>query len=535
LALKKAGVFPDNEPIWLVGNLLDKQAAEDGFNRKVMLINNLDDLIQAVEKSVINGIPRASLLIMVSIPDSLKVSLEEFTKLVNALPEVNVYEVGRGSSHVVANPFVYGTLNVLIAEAKGMSRTQYITDMDPNDKQKQILLTLDQDLAIQKSKLSDSLKVLEELNNEKIVLQRKIDDLQAKLINNSDVKMEAYRDTISSLENTLSRLEEDLATERKKSKELSKKYAEATNTIIDHTYSISALKNKLAKADELANSYKLDLKAQNQLYIELQTRMSNLSKSQVDKEQYVILENEIARSKKRIQTLETELNNSIVKTREKDLDIKDLINELDRFHRGDLTQTVLGRTLILDKAELKNTDLIYIKIVNELPYFRLALSYLFDELQERYNNKAKLMILKNDDGLDSVIFNGLKIFGDLESIPRDVSMFRLHPNLSMFNGITKLEETTDCIVIVDYIQNNEYYLTTSARKTVMTMVRNYEMINNKLLGLQGSPLTLGFQSIYDLSYDPRIGSAGLPTTRHLYVKEKVGGWALALNIKGNNV
>ena len=67
------------------------------------------------------------------------------------------------------------------------------------------------------------------------------------------------------------------------------------------------------------------------------------------------------------------------------------------------------------------------------------------------------------------------------------------------------------------------------------MVRNYEMINNKLLGLQGSPLTLGFQSIYDLSYDPRIGSAGLPTTRHLYVKEKVGGWASALNIKGNNV
>lgn len=538
LALKKPGVFPDNEPIWVVGNILDKQAIEDGFNRKAMAINNLDDLITAVEKSILNSKPRASLLIMSDIPSSLKSSLEEFRRLVNTLSEVNVYEIGRGDSHVVDHPIEYGTLNALIAEARGLSRTQYITDMDPSDKQKQVMLTLDEDLAIYKDKLKESLTQIVNLNTQTHNLQLEIADLKAKLSNNSEVKMEAYRETIERLESMLSRLESDLHTEKKKSAELSSKYADVINKNIDLNYTIEALKNKIEKADALTEKFKQELKAQNQLYNELQTRMSNLAKAQVDKEQYVMLSSDLDRSKKLVQDLEAQLNEVRIQSREKDIDIQDLNRELDKYYRDELTQTVLGRTAILDKATLTTTDLIYIKIVNELPYFRLALTYLFEEIQERYDNKAKLLILKNDDGLDSYLFNGLNIYADLNSIPRDAKMARLHPNIKMFMGIEKLEESTDCLVVVDYIQNNEYYLSTKARETVMTMVRDVEMMSSmdsskKALKFHGSPLTLGVRSIFDLEYDPRIASAGLPTTRHLFVKQKAIDWASVLNIRGN--
>lgn len=540
MALKKPGVFPDNEPIWVVGNILDKQAVEDGFNRKAMAVSSLDDLITAVEKSILNGMPRASLLIMPDIPSSLKSSLEEFRRLLNTLTEVNVYEIGRGDSHVVDHPIEYGTLNALVAEARGLSRTQYITDMDPTDKQKQVMLTLNEDLAIHKGKIKDALNQVSALNSQIHNLQLEITDLKAKLSNNSEVKMEAYRETIDRLESMLSRLESDLFTEKKKSSELSSKYTEEINKNIDANYSIEALKNKINKADEVTEKFKRELKAQNQLYNELQTRMSNLAKAQVDKEQYVMLASDLTRSKRLVQDLESQLNDVRVQSREKDFDIQDLNKELDKFLRGNLTQSILGRTAILDKGTLTSTDLIYIKIVNELPYFRLALTYLFEEIQERYDDKAKLVILKNDDGLDSYLFKGLNIYSDLNSIPRDETMARLHPNLQMFKGIEKFEESTNCLVVVDYIQNNEYYLSTKARETVMTMLRDAEMMSSmddtkKALKFHGSPLTLGVRSIFDLEYDPRIASAGLPTTRHLFVKQKALDWASVLNIRGNTL
>src|SRR5699024_11411974 len=58
------------------------------------------------------------------------------------------------------------------------------------------------------------------------------------------------------------------------------------------------------------------------------------------------------------------------------------------------------RTAILDHIELKSTDLVYIKVVDNLPYHRSAVSELFTQLDEHYNGKAKMVIINYDDGLN---------------------------------------------------------------------------------------------------------------------------------------
>src|SRR5699024_4457904 len=109
--------------------------------------------------------------------------------------------------------------------------------------------------------------------------------------------------------------------------------------------------------------------------------------------------------------------------------------------------------------------------------------------------------------------------------------FLLHPNTSMFTGGERFEEHVELLLVVDYTGGNDYLMTSIALENVFTMVRYPSMMKDDKLGLQGSPLTLGSESVYDLTYDSRIASSGIRTNRLTLIEIKVNEWLNQLKLR----
>lgn len=527
---KLMGYFPDNEPIWVISqHLSQKDDVEQGLNRKTFYIRDLNDLVKAVESAPKhNGQTYASLILFKDIPELILNELEEFLKVFNIQGTIRVYEIGR--EKLIKNSFEFGTLIELIATAKGVTRTQYVNELDPEDKQKNVLMSLEVDVQIEKDKVKTKEQKVDELQELLDEAINKIKDYETHL--NYTVKQQ-QRDSKKLLELTnyeLQTSEAELEAERKKSYEYSEINKTLNEQAMEDKYTIDALNNKISKLERTLEVLNDEMERRDKELAEYQLRTRNLYRTSVDGEKYVLLESELEQEKRKYKALEEDLRLANTRYRETQIDMEVLKDQISSMRKGMITQEILGRTTILDRRRLTNTDLIYIKVIDNLPYHRLAIQYLFEELQSRYQNRAKMMIIKQDDGLDNYLFNGLPLYKSLEEVEYEVDQFRLHPHTAMFTGMERLEYTVDCILVVDYIMNNDYLLQTEARGSIFTMVRKPEMLRDVRLELKGLPLTMGPESIFNLEYDALIGNSMIRENRREVLRNKVAIWASKLNI-----
>lgn len=524
------GFFPDNEPVWVITqHLSQKEDVEQGLNRKTFYIKDLNDLVKAVESAPkINGRTYASLILFKDIPELILNEIEEFIKVFNVEGTVRVYEVGR--EQLVKGSYEFGTLTELLAVAKGVTRTQYINELDPEDKQKNVLTSLEVDLAVLKDNLKVKDKRIGELQEMLEDSLNKIKDYENHLTH--EVKQQ-QRDSKKMLEKTtyeLQSAEATLEAERKKAYEYSEINKALNEQSMEDKYTIEALKSKISKMEKVVEVLNNEMEHRDQELADYQMRTHLLYSSSVDGEKYVLLENELQQEKRRYKELEDDLRIANTRYREAMIDIEMMRDQIGKMRKGMITQEVVGRTTILDRRRLTNTDLVYIKVIDNLPYHRLAVSLLFQEIKRRYGGRAKLMIIKNDDGLDKYLYEGLELYKSLDEVDSDVDMFRLHPHTAMFTGIERIEYMVDCIVVVDYVMNNDYVLQSAARESILTMVRNPDMLNDMRLELKGLPLTIGTSSIFNLEYDPLIGKSLVRENRREVLQKKVLAWADRLNI-----
>lgn len=526
------GFFPDNEPIWVITqHLSQKEDVEQGLNRKTFYIKDLNDLVKAVESAPkINGRTYASLILFKDIPELILNEIEEFIKVFNVEGTVRVYEVGR--EQLVTGSYEFGTLMELIAVAKGVTRTQYINELDPEDKQKNVLVSLEVELSILKDTIKTKERRITELQGMLEDALNKIKDYENHLTH--EVKQQ-QRDNKKLLEQTkyeLQSTEAALDAEQKKSYEYGQINKTLNEQAMEDKYTIEALKSKIAKMEKTIDILNTEMEHRDRELSEYQMRTHQLYSSSVDGEKYVLLENELLQEKRRYKDLEEDLRIANTRYREAMIDIEAMREQISKMRKGMITQEVVGRTTILDRRRLTNTDLVYIKVIDNLPYHRLAVTMLFEEIKKRYGGRAKMVVIKNDDGLDKYLFDGLELYKSMDEVDSGIDIFRLHPHTAMFTGIEKIEYMVDCLVVVDYVMNNDYVLQSAARETILTMVRDADMMYDIRLELKGLPLTMGSASIYNLEYDALIGKSLIRENRREILNKKVLAWANRLNIVG---
>lgn len=523
--------FPDNEPIWVItASLYKKDELEEGLNRATIYVNSLDRLIEAIESAPKeNNEVLASVVIFDDLPDDIKKTISSVVEIFSVMPTVKVYEIGR--DQLVEGSYEFGSTTELIRQAKGMTRSQYIVELNPDDKQTQVLESLEYDLEISKTKSKDLEKVIQEKNEQIEQLHKDIKDLKAQIDLEIKPREREQSKRIEDLEENLRLTNKELEYSRKESFENQQKASKFERELSDRNYHINALENtrevhlrKIATLEEQLDTLDMEMHENSQHYQEL------LSTS-VDGGRYALIQKELETLKLKNKEQLKEINDLHIRLSELTIQKTDLQNTINTMRKGVTTLEVIGRTLDLDHYRLKNTDLVYIKVVESLPYHRLAVLMLFEELEAHYGKDlVDLVIIKNDEGFDKYIFEGFPLYKNYEETELGVNKYRIHPHTTMFTGLEQYESYVSCLFVVDYIQNDDYLLESLAREEVMTMVRYSKDLKDPRLNLRGKPLSLDDQSIYPLSYDSEIASALIQENRHNVLRLRVKEWFNKLHI-----
>lgn len=532
------GAFPEKMEVWLVTEHVTYiKEFEEVFHRKVRYIKDLNDLVLAAEQSPrypVEGYTEpcvyASVIFYKALPSDVVSDLTNVLMVLDVVEKLAVYEVGR-DDQVYSSSYVYGSLNQLEKDYKGLDRSDYINDLPDEDKQKRVLEGLD----LEVNRLKEALTAREEeyvrLTKKYKELQKKNNDLQASMDTEVNVhskerekELEDVRRQLRDVRDSLDLSHKSLLNSRQKVKELEEKNFDLTYTKEALNNQITRLKDELQLSSEEYTSLEED-------YRVLQEERADLLLKTSDGEKVEVILNDLDRVRRELESTEKELRNTRVLFREEEIRNKELEQVIEMQRRGHITEEVMGRTAILDHMELHNTDLVYIKVVDSLPYHRSAVKSLFEKIDAKYNGKARMAIISYDDGFDKYRYDGINVYRSLDDVSIQDKYFRLSPNTSMFTGGREYEDKIELLFIMDYTGGNDYLVKTDSMSNIMTMVRYAGMMNDAKLGLRGNPLTIGVESIYDLTYDSHIAGAGIEKTRKRYIDKKTEDWMQRLNLR----
>lgn len=525
------GFFPENEPIWVITSYLnEKEDIENGLNRNTVRLININDILINAEASLRDGQPCASLIITEHLPVDIESRLSEVVKALNLMPKVKVYEINRDPLFNYAAEI--GSIRQLILLSRDKTRSENIKTFDnPDDKQAEIMRSLEADIAILETKLEGLNKEKEVEEQGKLEAIRRLKELVVEVEQRYLPDVNRYKSLAEQLEVNLKDIKVDLEQEQNKTDKYRKEKDEALSKVVDLEYNVKALRNKIDEKDKRIELLEIEVKRKEKEINQVVLDRDKMLSTMVEEEQTIMLANELKAEKKKKDTALGEIDNLRIETREKQYTIIELEREISNLRQGTDNVTATGRTSLLDSQTLNNTDLIYIKVIDNLPYHRLAITMLFDLLNAgKYkDNKGCLIIIKNDEGLDHVKFKGIDIIGDLEGMRYDTNKVKLYPSATMFTGYESFEKDFGFVFVVDYIQSNSYYLDSRARSHFMTMVQASHLVND-IVGLKGSPLSVDRDSIFNLNFDPNIANSGFVENRHATLMNKVTEWYHKLNI-----
>lgn len=528
------GAFPEQMEIWLVSEYVTQLAEfEEVFHRKVRLIQNLDDFIRVVEQSpkYEGGNVYASIIFYRAMPADIVSELSNVVELLNIIQRVNIYEVEREDKFYEGS-YQYGTLRQLEQDYKGLSRSEYIQDLPEDDKKKRVLEELD----IELSRYKDRLEKKEEeglmLEKEISELEREIQDLSTQLDSEKNIHGKRREEELEDLKRELSISRDSHDIDKKRVLDLRDARRKLEDEVEDLTYRQSALNNQIKRLQTEVDIRKEDYEALERDHVKLQEERADLLLQSSASQRYDSLLREFRKKEESVKKLEKDLRSVNVLLREESIRSEELEEQIEEQIRGHLAEEYHGRSSILDTMTLDNTDLVYIKVVDNLPYHRSAVKALFELLQERYNNRAKMAIIRYDDGLDKYRFEGLNVYRSLEDVEYGDEYFRLAANTSMFSGSREFEQEIDLLFVMDYTGGNEYLVDTKARNNVMTMVRRVDQIKDERYGLKGMPLTIGSESVYNLQYNSELVKSGVGRVKDRIIKVRVEDWLERLNVRG---
>lgn len=515
--------FADNEPIWFIGqSLAERKEINDSLNRESVKLDTLDDLIQNVELALVEGQPRASLIIMKNITLDMQNNFEMLVRALDAMPYVKVYEIDRDEVFKYGQyvPDIYNLKKLAFEKTRHENINVYT---DPTDKQAEIMRSLQLDLEMSRE---HSEKLEEQINQYKAnifemgeEIKRLTFDIDEKYV----YKINELQSEVEKYDEETTNLSIDLSTERNKTSQYIKDLSARTEEISNKKYEIKALEEKLHNKDNNINKLKGNISKLQEEVDKLQLEQRRLLSVTVDEESLVVLTKSLEDERVKIRMLEETIDSLQTNNKTKDFDIKNLQHTISNLRDGKNDLQSQGRTFNLDTVSLNKTSLVYIKVFEELPYLKQYIKMLFDFISESKKAKGLLVVIKNDDGMDSQIFKGLGVISSFNDIKTNQNKYRLYPSSTMFNGVDSVEQDFDFVFVVDYIKSNNYYVSSSSREVIMTTVSHSRKIQ-EYDGLKGLPISNDSESIVDIKYSNYMEATVFKETRDRSVMSKVYDW-----------
>lgn len=518
----KQGYFPDNKPIWLLtDNLSVKQEIEDGLNRPVILLRTPNDFVEKLSDVRNGSFADVSVIITETLPTEIQANFSVLVRAMRTLKGLRIAEVGLEDS-VFEGAKTFGTVRAMLKFAQEDRREEQIRTLSTDDKTKELIEGLEIDLNAERKKVAK----LEEEKVELIEKDKKklnlLKDMEGQIKNELLPDVKKYKENWEELQSIVKKLEYELQLEREKSSDYVKEKDFLLHQNKDLELKIKALNRYSEEQEDERKKLLRKIESLQRDLKKAEEDSLNIARSRVDAEAHAQLSTELKKEREGVRKLEAELENVKIELSSKSLVINHKNQEIEELRKGsDVIQTV-GMTNILDQCTLERTDVVYIKVFNELPYHRLAIQMLYEQLSEKVSGHSHLAILKVDEGLDNEYFKGIPIYGNLGDVPPEDGVFRLFPNRAMFTDVNRFARNLGLLVVVDYMQNDQYVVKSHAREQYITMVQRSAYIDQ--FKLKGSPLSLDPDSIFDIKWDKRISNSSMKENRHDLLRMKVADW-----------
>lgn len=531
--------YKDKEQLlYIATSKLDKQTIEDGINRSLKSVTDMDGLIESMNYLFkVQG--TVSVIITNKLPEKIKIKLEQivkvFDELQNNQKKVTVFEIGLNG--IFNTPYKFGDIIGYLEYVRHARRVDEIEafemSSDPTKVEQGAVM---RELLVETQAQKERLKNLEQ-DKEDILKRLKVavaenTDLSTKIEADLKVTIRELNELIFLKDEELDHVKTKLTLEVAKTKDYKVKYDKQVDELTNANAEIQAL-TKLHDVDAETKRKLYNEKERLKVRIdELEEEKRELLISRSDAEDALYLAKKLEKANDEIEKLKTALETSKIEYRSKELELQFLEQDLEDIRNGTTELRELGRTLRLGSCQLDGTNVYYFKFINDLPYVMSQIQLFAKMLKDRDGeNSLHVMVLMNDEGLQSRMYSDLELYGNVGDVPTDVETFLLYPSPGMFANADVYSGKVKNLIVLDYIKSNEYYVKTTGITKIMTVVKKSSMISE--LGLSGVPISLDSGSKMNIRFDEGIERAMVYKTKQKMLQARLKTFLNAMGININ--
>lgn len=524
--------FEENEPILFMSNdKSTKQQIEDGLNRNLITIQTIDSFLEESDKAL-KLFKRVNIIFVDNMPKEIKMYVENVGKALEAIAklkscELMTIEIGI-STHLFksVNSFRFAKTIDFIEYAQYSRRNVEIENLEKSENKEDVEFSNQYRMLLvenegRKEKVKLMIKQINEIQEKLLEKETKISNLENEINSIYSVEKENAIKKLYKLEDDFKEIKRQRDAEIEKNKEFELELNKFRSENVDYKTQIKSYKSLIIDYKDEQEKLRNEIKSLIEALKQERKDKSELIKSRVNADDVYHLNTSLTEERNKVLRLKEENDSLEVKIKKLELTVSEYEMDIEALRAGKEELKVYGRTNKLDTCELDYTGVIYFKIIKDLPYLNSSLKELIDILKNE-GKKVHVMILKNDEGLDSKKYSKYKIYGSLGDVRSEYPIYRIYPSPNMFKNYQNYEEKCDVVIVLDYIQSSDYYITSKAFYKVFTVVNKAEDITK--YSLDGQAITLGKGSVLNIDYDEKIRQATLESTKRKLIKNKVDYW-----------
>lgn len=526
---------PDGIVYYLGNDVMLKEQVEYGLNIKTIQIGTVDKLVQQIQ-DVLNSKVWTTFIFTESMSEQLKGFLDDivevFTEKFCKDYSASIIELGISGKYFnqdYPNVFRYANVDSLASD-KNLERQGWVVEKARAEQSEYAALY--DDLLSQIESLKDRLSK-RNMDYSNLLEDKKILDEKLSKLDNIEAQ---YSNKVSRLQNEIDSLTEYkneksamLLTMDEEMESLRDETAVLRKNNSENSYKIKSLENLMSKAREDLASAKRKERALEETLFKIKRERDDLIINQTDEDYVGTLVSKIDTLEKRLLNKDKEIERKEVDIQGLKFDKRQLKERIELIRKSKEDIDIKGITDVMDTHIFSNINLHYFKIKHELKYLKSYLRTYIDLLRENEDSTVKVVIIKNNEGLDDIYFNHMAIYPNLsEALDSGKLEFRLFPSATMFTGADDFQKSVGHLVVIDYIDTPENLLATSgfSRKFIVA-------IDSKLvpkMGYQGMPISLDSKSKLDMGYDKEIGESRHSDIKKALLKTKIKKFMIDENI-----
>lgn len=510
------------QPVWLIDtDRMEIDHIQSSLSPEVIQLTKFDTIADTIATRLGSSNESYGTLIVnvQKVPDALSLNWDNFVIAINKIVESKqyknrlfIFEINNDSNgtHVFLNSHLSANVDDFLASAHNVHLDSVTHDDDVSAEAKQIIVNLQVANKKQRTDI-EVFKAKEKENNEKI--RRMTHQIEA-----LNTQIGSYREQAKSGEKAKQDAEKAIQANKEKMASLQKQIDDLNKANAD-------LRSQLTDLTIDNQAKEKFLKERNQKIVSLTQINTDLQKSLDDtrEKQNKILNarNEMESNKLLAEQLNaaneklSKAHQETIKAQEDksvlEMQLKDKDKQIEEIRAGYQNVNRIGYSNNFAPINLHNTDVMYFKIIDPLPFHAFYIKEMVKMMRQLFNEDAsdgapskliKTIYYKIDFGQDKYVIGDYPVIGNLSVIQDLNDTYRLLPSLHDDEKALDFESKQHIIVFLDYIQDDKYYLTTDATIDYYTIAQHDDVV--KALGLKGSHISYETNSLLNLKYNERL-------------------------------